>query len=83
MLYRGLHEIERGMLLRPLAIAIADGARRTPDGKAFVTAPSVNTKVVNRGAPDLFPATCLVKRSFTRRKIWTIAPFDLTGDKMA
>ena len=37
-----------------LAHAYLDGARRTPYGKPFVAAPGVNTKGVNRSAPDLF-----------------------------
>ena len=37
---------------------------RKPYGKAFVAAPGVNVKMVNRSAPDLFPAIGLVKKSF-------------------
>jgi hypothetical protein len=39
-----------------MTIAISDGARRTLIGKPFAGARSVNAKVVNRSAPDLFPA---------------------------
>ena len=42
-----------GMLRQP-GHAHLDGARRTLNGKPFVAAPGVNTKGVNRSAPDLF-----------------------------
>jgi hypothetical protein len=54
--------------------AILDGARRTPYGKPFVAAPSVNRKVVNRSAPDLFPAACMLKKSSIQREKWSAAP---------
>jgi hypothetical protein len=53
-------------------LSIADGAHR--EGKPFVAAPVVNSNMVNRSAPDLFPLICLVKKSYIRRKTWTIAP---------
>ena len=47
---------------------------RKPYGKAFVAAPGVNVKMVNRSAPDLFPAIGLVKKSFIRREMRRLAP---------
>ena len=43
--------------------------RRTPFGKRFVAARGVNADMVNRGAPELFPVMCLVKKWFTRREV--------------
>ena len=48
-------------------------------GKQFVVASDFNTKAVNRSAPDLFPAACLVKELFIRRETGSLAPFDLIG----
>ena len=47
---------------------------RKPYGKPFVAAAAVNMNRVNRSAPDLFPATCLVKKSFIRREMRCPAP---------
>ena len=33
--------------------------------------PGVNLKMVNRSAPDLFPAMSLVKKSYIRREKWS------------
>jgi hypothetical protein len=52
-------------VLRGAPLAILDGARRPPYGKHFVAAPSVNMKVVNRRALDLFPVTIMLKKRFT------------------
>ena len=55
-------------------IVVLEGARRTPFGKPFVAAPGVNTKLVNRSAPDLFPACIMPKKSFIRRETRSAAP---------
>jgi hypothetical protein len=51
-------------MLRQSGIAILDGACRTPHGKPSVAAPSVNLKLVNRSAPDLFPLTIVLNKHF-------------------
>ena len=61
-------------MLRQSGHAILDGARRPANGKLFVAAPSVNTNVVNRSAPDLFPAICMLKKSSIRRETRGAAP---------
>ena len=43
---------------------ILKGAWRTPNGKPFVAAPGLNTKLVNRSAPELFPVTNLINKQF-------------------
>jgi hypothetical protein len=47
-----------------LATAILDGARCAVYGEPFVAAPSVNMKMVNRSAQDLFPVTIMLKEPF-------------------
>jgi hypothetical protein len=37
-------------------------------------APVVNTNVVNKSAPDLFPVIGLVKKSYIRREKWSTVP---------
>jgi hypothetical protein len=56
------------------AFAVLDGAHRKPYCKPFVAAPAVNSKMVNRSAPDLFPAMGLVKKSFIPREKWSAVP---------
>ena len=49
-----------------------------PIGKRFVAAPRVNTNVVNRSAPEFFPAECMLKKSFIRRETRSAAPLART-----
>jgi hypothetical protein len=51
-----------------------DGARRPTLGKHFVAAPSVNMKVVNRRALNLFPVTIMLKERFTAAQKKSAAP---------
>jgi len=55
-------------------IAILDGACRAPFGKRFVRRAGVHTNMVNRSAPELFPAGSLVKKRFIRREARSAAP---------
>jgi hypothetical protein len=60
-------------MLHQTGQAILNGARRTPDGKPFVARQALIRKVVNRSAPDLFPAACMLKNSFIPREKWSAA----------
>ena len=51
---------------------------RAPFGKPFVAAPGFKTNVVNRSMPDLFPAACILKKSFIPPKTRSIAPLAWT-----
>jgi hypothetical protein len=51
-----------------------DGAKTTAARKRLVAAPGINTNVVNRGAPDLFPVMSLVKKEFSPREGGSAAP---------
>jgi hypothetical protein len=44
-------------------------------GKQLIAAPRINTKMVNRAAPDLFPVMSLVKKEFTLREEGARQPF--------
>ena len=55
-------------------IVSLDGARGGPSGKPFVAAPGFNINVVNRSAPDLFPATVWLKCSVRETKPRGAAP---------
>jgi hypothetical protein len=67
-------------MLRQSGATMLDGARRTPYGKPFVAAPSINIKTVNKSAPDLFPAACMLKKSSIQREKWSTVP--LSGPSM-
>jgi hypothetical protein len=49
-------------------LSAIDGARGGSSGEPFVAAPGFNINVVNRPAPDLFPAMYLVKMQYTRNE---------------
>jgi hypothetical protein len=51
-----------------LELSAIDGARGGSSREPFVAAPGFNIKVVNRPAPDLFPAMYLVKIQCTRNE---------------
>jgi hypothetical protein len=45
-----------------LSKAMLDGVYRKLHGKPFVAARAVNSKMVNRSAPDLFPLTIVLNK---------------------
>ena len=61
------------------AMAIVGDARHARSGKHFVHRVEPSYSVVNRSAPELFPAMCLVKNVFIRRETEDRRAFDRTG----
>jgi len=61
---------------------LLDGARRAAYGKFFVAAALIKVKMVNRSAPDLFPAAYILKKWFSSAQGEKPRAFDLDAGEI-